>query len=316
MSEALLDRLFATMSTQVHSFALCQVQRGWRLAKQGFEDAHLVHFILVGEGEVIVSGQAPLAFRPYAMIIPPRGVPHTIGFAGADHTAVASDALATLDNGTVTLTAGDGSKDMLFACGVITASCGGEVNLFDRLQNALVEDLSSIPRLRHAFAFMIEEMSNEAPGTREVAGALMKQCLLLLVRAHLGRQGIASPIFEVLKDPQLSQAVVAVLESPGALHSVESLAKLCGMSRTVFAKRFAGAYGQGPIDFLQRVRFRLAAQLLTTTSLPVKIIALRVGYASRSYFTHAFKINFGIDPTAYRHEHMAEKKSRPTPPTK
>jgi transcriptional regulator GlxA family with amidase domain len=45
---------------------------------------------------------------------------------------------------------------------------------------------------------------------------------------------------------------------------------------------------------------RRAAQLLTATDLPVKTIAFRVGFDSRSYFSRAFKDFSGVDPAGYR----------------
>ena len=147
---------------------------------------------------------------------------------------------------------------------------------------------------------MVEEIARPGVGTAEVTGALMKQCLILFLRKHLTERGVDSPIFRALRDPRLADAVAAVIAAPAAPHTVESLSALCGMSRTAFAERFTAAVGEGPIAFLQRARRRLAAQLLTTTPTPIKAIAASVGYASRSYFSHAFKAAYGVDPTAYR----------------
>ena len=72
------------------------------------------------------------------------------------------------------------------------------------------------------------------------------------------------------------------------------------MSRSVFAVRFAQVFGQTPIEFVQRVRLRLGAQLLRGTDLPIKLVAVSVGYTSRSYFTRAFRNAHGIDPKAFR----------------
>ncbi len=65
------------------------------------------------------------------------------------------------------------------------------------------------------------------------------------------------------------------------------------MSRTAFAERFSQIFGQGPMDFVQRVRLRIAARLLTATDLPVKVIASSVGYASRSAFSRVFEATYG-----------------------
>jgi AraC-like DNA-binding protein len=43
-----------------------------------------------------------------------------------------------------------------------------------------------------------------------------------------------------------------------------------------------------------------AAKLLATTDLPVKAVAGRVGYRSRSHFSRAFKARYGVDPAGFR----------------
>ncbi len=85
-----------------------------------------------------------------------------------------------------------------------------------------------------------------------------------------------------------------------APHTVESLAIEIGMSRSTFADRFSQVFDQSPIEFVLRVRLRLGAHLLTTTDLPIKIIANSVGYESRSYFSRAFRATYGSDPRTYR----------------
>ena len=300
MSIGTLQLLLATMSVQVHAFAFCEIQAGWRLEKQGATDALLVHYVLAGAGTIQAGGRPPAPFGQNSIVIPPRGLPHTIGFADAARTAVLGDSLGFVPRGVLRVTAGDGSRDILLACGAITARYAGALGLFDQLQDAVVEDLSRSAHLRHAFSYMVEELAHPSLGTAEVTGALMKQCLIVLLRRHLREHGADSPIFRALRDPRLAGAVAAVVDAPAAPHTVESLAAICGMGRTAFAERFSDTFGEGPIAFLQRARLRLAAQLLTTSPMPVKVIAASVGYASRSYFSHAFKAAYGVDPTAFR----------------
>lgn len=270
------------------------------MAKTGAADATFIHYVLIGEGTVAVGDQTPVPFGPNTMIIPPRHTAHTLGFPDATCTAAAADVMGALPNGLITLTAGDGSRDILIACGSITADYAGSIGLFDRLREALVKDLSGSDRLRHAFAFMAEELAQPGLGTQEVTAALMRQCLIIMLRVHLREQGAHSPLFDALRNPRLVRAVVAILDAPNAAHTVDSLAALCGMSRSVFAQTFSSTFGEGAIAFLQRVRLRLGAQLLTTSPMPVKVIAESVGYASRSHFSRSFKDAYGADPSAYR----------------
>jgi transcriptional regulator GlxA family with amidase domain len=147
---------------------------------------------------------------------------------------------------------------------------------------------------------MFAEVAKPSVGTRAMAETLMKQCLILLLREHLQRADATSPVFMLLQDQRLARAITEVLEKPAATHSVESLAANAGMSRAAFAERFAQVYEQTPMDFVQKVRLRIAAGLLATTDLPIKVISNSIGYASRSSFSRAFRSTYGVDPKTFR----------------
>jgi AraC-like DNA-binding protein len=72
-----------------------------------------------------------------------------------------------------------------------------------------------------------------------------------------------------------------------------------GMSRASFAERFAQAHEQTPMEFVQKVRLRIAANLLTTTDLPIKMILNSIGYTSRSSFSRAFRGVYGVYPKVF-----------------
>jgi AraC family transcriptional regulator, activator of mtrCDE len=74
----------------------------------------------------------------------------------------------------------------------------------------------------------------------------------------------------------------------------------------VFAARFAESLERSPMDFLKDVRLTRAAELLARTDMPVKAVAARVGYSSRSSFTRAFLTSHHIGPTAFRLEGRGE----------
>jgi transcriptional regulator GlxA family with amidase domain len=92
-------------------------------------------------------------------------------------------------------------------------------------------------------------------------------------------------------------------------HTLESLAALVGMSRSRFTYHFAATYGRSPMEFLQSIRLKRAAQLLEQRSLLVKSICSAVGFTSRSHFSRAFRAEYGIDPTAYRQKHASSEAS-------
>lgn len=130
--------------------------------------------------------------------------------------------------------------------------------------------------------------------------ALMNQCLIVFLRRLYRDQTGAVPWLQALADPRLSRALDAILTNPAHPHTVDSLARVAGMSRSVFAERFAAAIGRTAALFLRETRLRRAAELLRHSDEQVKAVALRVGFSSRSHFTTAFREHFGVDPTAYR----------------
>jgi transcriptional regulator GlxA family with amidase domain len=128
----------------------------------------------------------------------------------------------------------------------------------------------------------------------------MKECLVSLLRRQCESGECRAPWLAALEHPQLSQALSAMMDRPAAPFTLEGLAEIAGMSRAAFAERFKQAFERTPMEFLRDVRLRLAARLLTTSDLPVKTVAGRVGFASRSHFSRAFKAYAGRDPAAYR----------------
>ena len=81
---------------------------------------------------------------------------------------------------------------------------------------------------------------------------------------------------------------------------MDSLAALAGMSRASFSDHFSRAFDQAPINFVQKARLRVAARLLEVTDLPIKAIAMSVGYAGSRPFSRMFQATYGLPPTLYR----------------
>ena len=74
------------------------------------------------------------------------------------------------------------------------------------------------------------------------------------------------------------------------------------MSRSTFARHFEQCFARTPMDYLRDVRLRRAAQLLQVGGSSVDGVAGKVGYASRSHFSHAFSEQFGCSPMEFRNQ--------------
>lgn len=189
--------------------------------------------------------------------------------------------------------------EVVTTCGTIEASYGGSVGMFDFLDQPIAVHLDEGEPLRNAFESMLEELISPRLGTRALTEALLKQCLVLLIRKVEPDAVDAARLFG-MADGRLLRAIVAMVDNPAESFTLDRLARTAGMSRSSFAARFQAAFGTTPIDLLKKIRVRHAARLLETTELPVAVIARSIGYKSRTYFSRAFRAEFGIDPRTFR----------------
>jgi AraC-like DNA-binding protein len=102
-----------------------------------------------------------------------------------------------------------------------------------------------------------------------------------------------------LRDPIVGQALAALHGQPSEPWTVERLARLVGLSRSVFAERFTDMVGQPPMQYLALWRMQLASRLLVEGG-QVAAVAGAVGYESEAAFSRAFKKLVGQAPATWR----------------
>jgi len=297
----LLDRLLENIGLEVEPFAICRVRRGWRLDMAKAGEVHL-HFVVDGRGIL----RAPSAFKAslerFTLVLVPPGIRHRIEPEGhVEHEIGTMEATCrSLPTGLDEFNAGGGEAGLVITCGRLTTTYGGVIGLFDHLNAPLVENFEEVSEVRQLFDWLLIEQASSKPGARRMTQALMAQCLIHLFRRLCSQEECALPWLAALEHPGYALVVDAILSDPGAPHTLDSLAVLAGMSRSVFSERFHAAFGRSAVDLLRETRLRRAARLLHTTDLPVKAIASKVGFSSRSHFSRAFKELFEQDPKRFR----------------
>lgn len=302
-----LDELLTTLDVSVHAVALCDIEAGAQLV---FEPMGMVtvHYVLQGSGVLKVDGAGAVAFGPKSVVVvPPGGSVGLSSSANPTRSVSSEKAGRMLADGLLAFSTSEETGDLLIVSGTITATYAGGFGLFDRLSTPLVEDVADVNFLAAAIELLLAEVKAPGLATRAFTETLMRQCLLFILRSHYARAGSGSPLFAPLQDLRLARAIKVVLAQPGARHTLESLAREAGMSRSVFAARFTRTFSQTPFEFIQKVRLRQAAHLLRSTDLPVKFIATAAGFASRTHFSRAFAAGFGMPPTEYRNRHVASE---------
>jgi AraC family transcriptional regulator, activator of mtrCDE len=136
-----------------------------------------------------------------------------------------------------------------------------------------------------------------------MTATLLKQVLVMLLRRSLTSMSSWVERFAPLRDREIARAFSEMTAEPGRAHTVQSLARRAGLSRSTFMARFVATIGRPPMVVLRDLRMRQAARQLTTSNDSVEEIASNAGYESRSSFARAFQKVFATDPSEYRTLH-------------
>ena len=82
--------------------------------------------------------------------------------------------------------------------------------------------------------------------------------------------------------------------------SVDKVAGLFHLGRTIFYKKVRGTTGYTPNEYIRVIRLRKAAELLKEGEKNVSEVAYAVGFDNPYYFSKCFKEQFGMPPSQYR----------------
>lgn len=297
-----LDRILEGLEVSTSAIALCGIHGDARhLFNEGDETAIL--YILDGNGfGWQVSGQTVELFQ-HSVIIIPSGTEISITCHQNGNWDDAEPLCKQLPEDWVSATVGNGEPAVKLACAYLNAQHMQTVGLFDYLHEPMVINLADEDSFKRPFKMLMDEMAAPKPGTKALTEILMKQCLISILRRQLEPNGeFSGPWLAAVINPALSKAIAAIVDNPARPHTVSTLADTANMSRTAFSEQFRELTGRTPIDLLKEIRLRKAIRLLTSTDLPIKTIAARVGFSSRSYFSMVFKSFTGVGPANYREE--------------
>jgi AraC family transcriptional regulator len=85
--------------------------------------------------------------------------------------------------------------------------------------------------------------------------------------------------------------------------SLDRLARLAGLSRYHFLRRFRALTGETPKQYVLRLRVERAALWLVLLRSSVLEVALACGFQNHETFSRAFRRRFGTSPSDYRSSH-------------
>lgn len=159
-------------------------------------------------------------------------------------------------------------------------------------QPEMIADPASVSVARRVVA----EVRSGEPGWRLVVQGLLLELLGQIARARTG--AVTRTVPRWLRD------VKERLDSDCAGHvPVAELASMAHVHPVSLARRFRDAYGCSIGEYARRQQVRLAEELLMSSRLDLREVALRCGFADQSHFSKVFRRSSGVPPGRYRRAH-------------
>lgn len=269
-----------------------------------FVDVGCLHIVEEGEVVLRLDGDAHVERLSRGdFVLLPRGDAHRIRDTGQ---AVASGVSGHV-SGNVSGD-DDAPGPARWLCGTFTIGDPQASHLLGSLPAVIVlrgagglapEVLEGLEVARRMVGF---EMQSPTQGSAVMIARILDVIFIQILRAWAAGPDARPNWLAGAFDPQIGQALSAIHREPGREWSTEELARTCNLSRSSFAARFVARVGRPPATYLAHVRLDAATDLLRGTSLPVALVAKRVGYTSEAAFSRAFKNRYGVPPARWRQD--------------
>jgi AraC-like DNA-binding protein len=298
-----VDELIRALEVSFVRLTECVVSPGFGLQLSDVPAPGL-HYNIRGTGKGYLKNGAVVDLQPHTLII----VPPNMAFRIEVPAQGRPQAPVRVHDGTSEMrqkplhrfVVGEGAPEVILICGYFRASYGVSTDLFQSVRAPIVEQFRREDLVEDKLRDALNELLQQEVGAGAMSAALLKQVLVTVIRRSLQLVPSWNDQFALLRDEQVARAFARMAAMPGAAHSVQSLAKTAGLSRSAFMERFVHVVGRPPMEVLRDLRMRQAADYAQRNELTVEQIASRVGYSSRSSFVRAFKRAHGVDPSRFR----------------
>ncbi|MBI5718761.1 MAG: AraC family transcriptional regulator [Burkholderiales bacterium] len=184
-------------------------------------------------------------------------------------------------------------------CAAVEFGVGDENPLLRALPVRLLVPLARLPGLELTQQLLFGEAFGQRCGHDAVANRLTEVLMIQVLRYAIEQRLVDGGLMAGLADPRLHKALSAVHAEPARAWTLQSMAAEAGMSRARFAAHFAQLVGVPPGEYLIGWRLGLARAMLRR-GLPVKHVAVEVGYANASALGRVFSQRLGQSPSAWQ----------------
>lgn len=312
-----LSRLLDMITVRGRLEIRCSYGAPWQVAYEDSEPGEMpYHVILRGTAVLETPGAgAPQRVQAGDVVLMLHGSNHVLhdGSGIQPQTANLRDEL----NLVVSENAGTGERlDML--CGRFVITPPHDRFIRDYLPGCVIvrtsnagqaSDTETTTQLTNLVALMRGESLTASLGGNAMLNALSAALFTMTLRLASESKDTPVGLLAMAGHPRLAPALTAIFNDPAYPWTLPELADLCNMSRATLVRHFQEKVGRSANAILTDVRMTMAANELTSTTVPTEVIAETVGYQSVAAFRRAFTQRMGMTPGDIRRTNRVEPES-------
>lgn len=301
----LLSDILLTLRLRGHLYFRTDLSAPWGIDVPADGKVARFHVVIRGSCWLRVDGDSDAIFLSEGdLAIVPHGSAHQLFDAPGSACRPLQEVLAeqpVTEDGL--LCYGGGGERTALVCGYFSFDEDIEHPLlasFPKKLHLTGSDNKNYLWLDTVLRFISSEAGTGHLGSRAIADRLAEILFIQVIRAYANTAPDKVVFLAALEDEKLSRALKHIHGQPERKWTLEDMARVAGMSRSIFAERFNALMKLPPAEYLARWRMLRAKAALDAGKETIAQIAESAGYRSEAAFSAAFKRRFGYSPGRYR----------------
>lgn len=161
------------------------------------------------------------------------------------------------------------------------------------------------PELYTYVAALMDAYANKTLDIQElIALGCLSQIFAYILKNHLYTASHTDTLHHANRIGQISSVLEYIEHNYQASVTLDNMADVAGMNPKYFCRIFKAITHQSPMEYVIFYRIEQAANLLSTTDLPITEIAMECGFNDCSYFIRKFKNLKHTTPYKYRSKNL------------